>query len=337
MFAAKKSRRRKRNKQETVRFQFALESNLSALQSELENGTYKPGAFRTHWVFRPKKRLISAAPYRDRVVHHALMNILEPILERHFHPYSFACRKGKGTHAAADTLQQHMRSNPFAMKCDIVKFFPSIDHAILKQKFRKLIADVRVLHLMDMIVDNSNEQEEIVHYFEGDDLFAPLARKRGLPIGNLTSQWFANWYLSGLDHFLAKKIGLPHFVRYCDDFIIAAKTKRELRRSAPAIETFLASIRLKWHVKKLKVSPVTAGVRFAGFRVFVTHRLILKENIRSFRRRLRWLKRAYTCGNINLPELKARLTSWLGHARQAHSERLIRRVSKDWTFVRGGA
>lgn len=132
--------------------------------------------------------MIYPAPYRDRVVHHALMNVLGPILERHFHPYSFACPKGKDTHAATDTLQQHMRINPFVLKCDIVKFFPSIDHAILKQKFRKLIADARVLHLMDMIVDSSNEQEESIEWFNGDQIWTPHEHKRGLPIGNLTSQ-----------------------------------------------------------------------------------------------------------------------------------------------------
>ena len=117
--------------------------------------------------------MISAAPYRDRVVHHALMNVLEPILERHFHPHSYACRRGKGTHAAADRAQSLLQRHRHFVQFDIRKYFPSIDHAILKDLFRKLIKDRRVLALLDLIVDNSNEQEPTAEYFPGDDLFTP--------------------------------------------------------------------------------------------------------------------------------------------------------------------
>jgi RNA-directed DNA polymerase len=152
--------------------------------------------------------MISAAPYRDRVVHHALMNVLEPILERHFHPHSYACRQGKGTHAAADRLQYLMGRYRYALQCDVRKFFPSIDHEILKATFRRLIKDRRTLDLMDLIVDGSNEQPAPLAWFPGDDLFTPAERRRGLPIGNLTSQWFANWALTGLDHFITGHLRL---------------------------------------------------------------------------------------------------------------------------------
>ena len=131
------------------------------IRRELKNGTYRPGEFRTHRITTPKSRLLSAAPNRDRVVHHALMNILEPMLDRHFHPDSYACRKAKGTHAAANRLQALMRRNRYALECDIQKFFPSIDHEILKATFRRLIKDQQVLWLMDLIVDSSNEQEPV--------------------------------------------------------------------------------------------------------------------------------------------------------------------------------
>ncbi len=203
LLAARKAQRGKRRREVTQRFNFHLESNLLRLQRELESGCYQPGPFHTHWIYHPKPRLISAAPYRDRVIHHALMNVLEPILERHFHPHSYACRKGKGTHAAADHLQKMMRHCPYAMVCDIRKFFPSIDHEILKSLFRKRIKDQQLLGLMDQIVDHSNDQEPVYELFPGDDLFTPLERRKGLPIGNLTSQWFANWYLSGLDHIVS--------------------------------------------------------------------------------------------------------------------------------------
>lgn len=162
----------------------------------------------SHWIDRPKRRLISAAPYRDRVVHHALMNVLEPILERRFHPHSYACRKGKGTHAAADRLQNLMRRRRYALQCDVRKFFPSIDHLLLKGTCRRFVKDGRVLGLLDLIIDHSNEQEAVVEWFAGDDLWAPWERRRGLPIGNLTSQWLANAYLDDLDHFVTSRLGI---------------------------------------------------------------------------------------------------------------------------------
>ena len=128
VLAARKAQRRKRDRREVQRFNFFQEMRLLRLQAELTEGRYQPGGFRSHWITRPKPRLISAAPYRDRVVHHALMNILEPILERHFHPDSYACRKNKGTLSAANRLQKFMQKYRYAVHCDIQKFFPNIDH-----------------------------------------------------------------------------------------------------------------------------------------------------------------------------------------------------------------
>jgi len=148
LLAAYKARRGKRDRRTVQRFEFDLEGQLLAIFRALLDGSYRPGAFRTHWIARPKPRLISAAPYHDRVVHHALMNVLEPVLERHFHPHSYACRKGKGTHAAADRLQQLFSRYRYFVQFDIRKYFPSIDHLILKATFRRLIKDQRVLNLM---------------------------------------------------------------------------------------------------------------------------------------------------------------------------------------------
>ena len=136
VLAASKAQRGKRDRLAVQQFNFHQEKQLVQLQIELERGFYRPGEFRSHWITRPKPRLISAAPYRDRVVHHALMNVLESILDRHFHPHSYACRQGKGTHAAANRLQLLMRRNRYVLQCDIRKYFPSIDHSILKATFR---------------------------------------------------------------------------------------------------------------------------------------------------------------------------------------------------------
>src|SRR5262249_9014767 len=158
------------------------------LQAELQSQTYRLGPYRTFTIYDAKPRLISAAPYRDRVVHHALCNIIEPIFERIFIHDSYACRKGKGTHAAAHRLTQFMQNNDYPLQCDIRKYFPSIDHAILKSLLRRKIGCPQTLWLIDLLIDHSNPQDEVTDYFPGDTLFTPWERRRGLPIGNQTSQ-----------------------------------------------------------------------------------------------------------------------------------------------------
>jgi len=332
--AGRKARRGKRDRAGVQHFEFDLEKNLLALRLELAEGTYRPGPFSTHWINRPKARLISAAPYRDRVVHHALMNLLEPILDRHFHPHSYACRQGKGTHAAADRAQELMRRYKYFVQMDVRKYFPSIDHELLKLTFRRLIKDERVLWLMDLIVDHSNPQEPVGEYFPGDDLFAPFARRHGLPIGNLTSQWLANWYLNGMDHFVTSHLGIGGYVRYCDDFILLHDDRQRLKNAVVCITEYLASLRLRVHERKLQVKPVRTGTTFVGYRLWASHRLIRKPNIQQFRRRVAWMRKAYAAGVVDWKSIRPRLASWLGHARQANSECLIRRLARDWRFQR---
>jgi retron-type reverse transcriptase len=337
VLAARKAQRGKRDKSAVQRFNYGLEIELLRLHWDLSEGRYRPGKFRTHWIHRPKRRLISAAPYRDRVVHHALMNVLEPILDRHFHAHSYACRKGKGTHAAANRLQTLMRRNRFVLQCDVHKFFPSIDHEILKQTFRRLIKDPDVLRLMDMIVAHSNPQEPVLDYFPGDDLFGPASRRKGLPIGNLTSQWFANWMLNELDHWVTSHLGLGAYVRYCDDFVLLHDDRRRLKQAIEEIELHLGAMRLRLNHAKISVQPVSAGLTFLGYRIWPTHRLLKKDNVKGFRKRLRWMRQVYADGRIEWPEVKVRIDSWLGHARHADTRRLVRRLSKEWVFQRDEA
>jgi len=334
LLAARKARRGKRDRAAVQRFEFDLERQLLSLQRELIDEVYRPGGFTTHWISRPKVRLISAAPYRDRVVHHAVMNVLEPILDRHFHPHSYACRKGKGTHAAADRLQLLMGRCRYVVQFDVRKYFPSIDHQILKGMFRRLIKDGRVLGLMDMIVDNSNRQEDVTDYFPGDTLFSPQGRRRGLPIGNLTSQWLANWYLTGLDHYVTSGLGIGEYVRYCDDFLVLHNDRAVLLDTALKVRVFLERLRLRSHEDRESVRPARAGVAFVGYRLWSSHRLIRKSNVRQFRRRLAWMQREYAAGRAEWSDVRPRLDSWIGHARQADSERLLRCLSCEWVFAR---
>jgi RNA-directed DNA polymerase len=215
--AARQAQRGKRFLPATLAFNHRLETELLLLQRELQTQTYRPGPFKTFTINDPKPRRISAAPYRDRVVHHALCNVIEPIYERVFIYDSYACRKGKGTHAAVDRLTHFMQSADYVLKCDIRKYFASVDHAILKQTLRRKIGCPPTLDLIDRLIDHSNPQEETADYFPGDDLFTPLTRRRGLPIGNQTSQFFANVALDPLDHFIKEELGCRRYIRYVDD------------------------------------------------------------------------------------------------------------------------
>ncbi|HMB07556.1 MAG TPA: reverse transcriptase/maturase family protein [Isosphaeraceae bacterium] len=211
--AAEKARRGKRFRHPAARFFFHLERELWRLHEELATKTYRPGPYRTFFICEPKRRQISAAPFRDRVVHHALTGMLEPIFERSFIHDSYACRKGKGTHAAVDRCQEFARRFRYVLKADVRKFFPSIDHEILKGLVARKVKDPHVLWLVDRIIDHSNPQDPVLAWFPGDDLFTPIERRRGLPLGNQTSQFFANVYLDPLDHFVTDRLGLS-YVRY---------------------------------------------------------------------------------------------------------------------------
>ena len=190
-----KARKGKRRRPDVAQFSLGLEQNLSVLQQELITGTYSPGAYRQFTVYERKPRLISVAPFRDRVVHHAVMHILEPLLDQRFIPDTYACRKNKGVHRAVDRYQQFARDNAYVLKLDIARYFASIDRTILKQQLARRIKDKAVLELLYRIIDNGPEINEPVRFFPGDDLVSVSERRCGLPIGNLTSQFFANLYL----------------------------------------------------------------------------------------------------------------------------------------------
>lgn len=206
LLASRQAQKGKRFRDNVLDFNYHLETELIRLQQQLTDKTYQPGAYRTFHLTNPKSRLISAAPYRDRVVHHALCNIIVPIFEKTFIHDSYANRLGFGTHRALRKFTHFARNSRYVLQCDIKKYFPSIDHIILKEFIRRKIKCPDTLWLINSIIDNSNEQETVVDYFYGDDLLTPVTRRKGLPIGNLTSQFFANIYLNGFDHFVKEQL-----------------------------------------------------------------------------------------------------------------------------------
>ncbi len=213
--AAHKAARGKRERPNVVAFFSRLEESLFDLHQQLCECTYRPGGYSTFAIYRPKPRIISAAPFRDRVVHHALMNVVGPLLEHGFIHDSYANRVGRGTHRAIRRFQWFLRCHEYVLQGDIKKYFPSIDHQVLKTLIRRRIADVKTLGLIDRIIDASNDQEFVCDYFRGDGLFTPIMRRKGLPIGNLTSQFFANLYLSPFDYFVKQDLGCKAYLGAC--------------------------------------------------------------------------------------------------------------------------
>ena len=210
------------------------------LQQELAARDYHVGDYRQFTLYERKPRLISAAQFRDQVVHHALMNVIEAPLDRCFIFGSYACRKGKGVHAAVGRYQGWARRYPYALKLDVRRYFPSIDHVLLKQKLRRRIADARILELLDLIIDSAPATVDDSVYFIGDDLLTPLERHRGLPIGNLTSQFLANLYLDDLDHQIKEVLRVPAYLRYVDDLFLLGDTRPGCARSLPTSLGYLS-------------------------------------------------------------------------------------------------
>lgn len=338
LLAARKAQRGKRFTPPVAHFNHNLEYELFRLQDQLIDGTYRPGKYRVFYINDPKHRMISAAPYRDRVVHHAICNIVEPIYERSFITDSYASRKNKGTHVAVRRLTRFMQSHDYLLKCDIRKYFPSIDHAILKELLRRKIGCQRTLQLLDLVIDHSNPQETVNSYFPGDNLFTPLERAKGLPIGNQTSQFFANVYLDALDHFIKERCSIRGYIRFADDFVVMGNDRAELWQIRNAIQDFLASrLRLELHPNKQWVQPVTIGVDFLGYVVFPTHRLLRRVNGYRFARRLGQMAKHYGEGKVHQDQLQRRVSAWLGHACHADTYGLRRALFASVSFRRASS
>lgn len=315
--AYRKAARGKRGKRAAAAFEFQVADQLLALQRELADGSYQPGAYRHFTIHEPKRRKISAAPFRDRVVHHALCNIIEPLFEARFHPHSYANRKGKGTHKAIDQLQVFSRRYRYVLRLDIVQHFPSLDHAVLKQTLLHVIKDENVRQLVDVILQSGQgvlvDEYDMV-YFPGDSLFAPL-RPRGLPIGNLTSQFWSNCYLNPLDWFVTRQLGCPAYLRYVDDFALFGDNKHQLRQWRQAIIEFLSQLRLTLHTESAHIASVTNGIPWLGFVIYPTHRKLKRRNVVQFQRRLEHNISLYRQASISFAELDATVQGWINHVR----------------------
>ena len=316
--AYRKAARGKRGRLAAAAFEHRMADRLLDIESSLRHRTYRPGGYRHFIIHEPKRRKISAAPFRDRVVHHALCNVIEPIFEDRFHPHSYANRRGKGTHRAVDHLQVLARRHRYVLRADVRQHFASLDHAILHTEIAKVIPDESILWLVDRILAGGAGVLDDVYnmtYFPGDDLLA-ATRPRGLPIGNLTSQFWSNCYLNPFDWFVARQLGCAAYVRYVDDFALFADDKRTLWEWHRAIVTRMARLRLTLH-PVVQVAPCAQGIPWLGFVVYPSHRRVKRRNVINARRRLTSRIDAYARGRITFAELDASVQGWINHVRYA--------------------
>jgi RNA-directed DNA polymerase len=231
-------------------FNLHMEKNIAGLHRDMRSDLYRPGGYTVFKVYDPKEREIARAPFRDRVVHHAVHDVIEPLIDPAFIFDSWACRRGKGTHAAGARARSFLKANKFCLHGDVRKFFFSIDRGILKYLLRRRIADRKVIRLFDMIINSS-----------------PLAN--GLPIGNLTSQFFANLYLHELDYFVKNILRIRYYMRYMDDFLLFGNEMERLKAARGEIRQFLAGkLRLVLHPDKSQIFNTAEGLTFLGFRIF---------------------------------------------------------------------
>lgn len=334
------ARKSKRDRVAVADFEFNLEQNLLTIERELKEQSYQPGGYTNFTIWEPKERLVSAAPFRDRVVHHALCQIIEPIWEARFINTSFACREGKGTHRALDQAQAWVRGYRYALQGDIVKYFPSIDHHILRDLLAHHIADKQTMWLIDQILNSGADiqpNKAPVVYLPGDDLFTAL-RPRGLPIGNLTSQFWANVYGHQFDLFVKQTLHCRPYLRYMDDFILFSNNKAQLHQWQTAITEFLATqLRLVLHPRKSVIFPVITGLNFCGFRLFPTHRRLRHSSIRRFVCRYCRQRQAYRSGELSLDQWQTSVKCWIAHAAHGNTWRLRERIFSDLPISPAGA
>lgn len=311
-------------------FSFKLEDNLFALLEQLKQKTYQHGSYQEFYVRDPKIRHIHKATVKDRIVHHLVSKILEQIFDPTFYAHSYSCRVNKGSHKAVETLIKISRqashnnsSSLFVLKCDIRKFFASVDQQILLNLLEKKIADPDFYWLL----------EQIVKSFEPQQSPGPLFPAVGMPIGNLTSQLFANIYMDPLDQFIKHHLKIKYYIRYADDFVIMSPDRIYLENLIPIIEKFLEStLRLSFHPNKVTIRNYYLGIDFLGYIVFPNFILPRTKTKRRIFRKLRQKVNLLKIGRISKDKLNQALQSYLGYLSHASSYKLTQEIKNQIMF-----
>ncbi|MDD5133357.1 MAG: reverse transcriptase domain-containing protein [Candidatus Nanoarchaeia archaeon] len=316
--AYKKARKGKTKKDYVIEFEKNLETNLLKLQKELETLTYKPKPLKKFILRDPKTRKISKADFRDRIVHHVLINMIEPIFDKTFIYDSCANRKGKGNLFAIKRFYYFLNKvsrngklngwfnenqiKSYCLKADIKHYFQEVNYNLLINIIKRKISDKKVINLIRLILENGKERKNI-----------------GMPLGNLTSQFFANVYLNELDYYIKHKLRVKYYIRYVDDFVILHPSKEQLKIWKEQINNFLnKELKLELHSEKSKIISLSKGIDFVGFRNFYYHKLLRKRNIRKILFRIS----QYKNNEIIYDNLLESFNGWNAYAKWADSYKL---------------
>lgn len=328
--AHKMARRGKQAKREVISYELRLSENLERLQYHLKKHTYQIRGYRKFLIHDPKRREIQALSYGDRIVQHSLCdNVLGPYLEKRLIYDNSACRKGKGTHFAISRLTAFLRkhyrqygTNGYILKCDIKKYFNSVDHAVLKEKINRMALCEDVRWLLEMIVDS-------YEYEQG----------KGLPMGNQTSQWFALYYLDGLDRLVKEKLGIRYYSRYMDDMILIHPDKTYLKECLKEMKSYVESeLKLEFN-EKTQIHAVRQGVDYLGFHFYLTEtgkviRKLRQSGKKRLKRKLRHYRHAYAEGKIELEAVSRSVASYKGHLKHAHTYQLQKNIWNQFVLKR---
>ncbi|MBI2629363.1 helix-turn-helix domain-containing protein [Candidatus Pacearchaeota archaeon] len=335
LMAWQNAKRGKTKRRYVKRFQKNLKNNLSKLQKELKNQSYEPYVLKTFILRDPKTRKISKSAFRDRIIYHALCLIIMPIFEKGFIYDSYANQIGKGTLKAIKRFDEFKRKisrnntrECYVLKADIKHYFEEINHEILIKIIRTKVADEKVIWLIKQILKNNQ--------IGGGRSQSYHIRNKGMPLGNLTSQFFANLYLNKLDQFVKHKLKVKYYIRYVDDFVILHESKEQLEEWKIKINDFLKDkLKIELHPSKSHVLKLSGGINFLGFRIFYYHKLIRKSNLKNFERKYNHLRILFDEGIIGREKALESLEGWLAYCSHANTHKyrkhLIRNFNKNFS------
>ncbi|MBT6400977.1 RNA-dependent DNA polymerase [candidate division WWE3 bacterium] len=342
--AYRRARLGKQGKPKICEFDFYLEAELNKLEHQLKTNQYQPSSYTHFKVREPKLRQVSAPAFRDRVVHHSLVAEIEPLFDKQFIYDSYACRKNKGTHLGAKRVKKFLmaartkygKDQPiYALQADIKQFFQSIDWNILLQLINKTITCPQTYDLIEKIITSykpyksATPQPAQLNLFNQSHHHLVTGTRVGLPIGNLTSQLFANVYLNQLDHFIKDRLREKYYARYMDDFLIIHPDKEHLLNLQDKIKKFLQKkLKLKLHPKKITIKHAKNGIPFVGYRIFYDHVLIRGNTLRRMQKNYRNKVRAYHDGKITLEKLRETESALYGHFNHADTYGLEQKMFK---------
>ncbi|WP_110113280.1 reverse transcriptase domain-containing protein [Bacillus sp. CGMCC 1.16541] len=310
-------------RKDAILFSMLEDANLVRLWKELKTGNYRVGEYIRFKVYEPKERMVSAPRIKDKIVQFATHTVIKDVYSNVFVSDSYACLEERGTHKAVDKVQKYLRDCErlygygWIVKVDVSKFFYSIDRTILKRILRKKIACRKTIWLLDQIIDSSPEGE------------------RGIPLGNVTSQDFANIYLNELDQYVKRHLGIKWYVRYMDDCVAIVQTKEEAQRLKKQMCRFLrVHLNLMENPKKSQIFPLTQGVNAYGFKIWTTHKKVRDQSKRAMKRRIKAMDRKVKGGSLTVSEVKQAVDSWMGHARHSNSYNLAKKIFAPYPYIK---